>query len=397
MNPRLQIAFAGFVLLGATVCLSQVAEDRQQEFATHIQKAQSYLRDKRPDLAIPELQAAVTINPADPEAQGNLAVLLYFQGRFADAIPHFREALDKQPTLVKIQGLLGLAEAHTQDFADARKDLNAAFPQVLDKKFKVDVGLELVGLYTQSGDLDEAAEVVTQLRKADPENPEVLYAAYRTYGDLSSESMMALALAVPDSAQMHQMIAHEEIKQGNTNGAIAQFRKAMAIDPHLPGIHFELAELLNTSLDVKVKKEAEEEYHAALIANPQDEKAEYRLGEIAAARGNSAQALNCYTKAVELEPSDAVAKLGLAKALIELDELDKAQGLLEEAVQLEPTNAIAHYRLATLYGRKGRVDDAKREVELYKKYKELKEKLRTTYKDLLVQPKEIRADEQDEK
>jgi len=395
MNPRLQIAFAGFVLLGATVCLSQVAEDRQQEFATHIQKAQSYLRDKRPDLAIPELQAAVTINPADPEAQGNLAVLLYFQGRFADAIPHFREALDKQPTLVKIQGLLGLAEAHTQDFADARKDLNAAFPQVLDKKFKVDVGLELVGLYTQSGDLDEAAEVVTQLRKADPENPEVLYAAYRTYGDLSSESMMALALAVPDSAQMHQMIAHEEIKQGNTNGAIAQFRKAMAIDPHLPGIHFELAELLNTSLDVKVKKEAE--YHAALIANPQDEKAEYRLGEIAAARGNSAQALNCYTKAVELEPSDAVAKLGLAKALIELDELDKAQGLLEEAVQLEPTNAIAHYRLATLYGRKGRVDDAKREVELYKKYKELKEKLRTTYKDLLVQPKEIRADEQDEK
>ena len=41
--------------------------------------------------------------------------------------------------------------------------------------------------------------------------------------------MMALALAAPDSAQMHQVIAHEEIKQGNTNGAIAHYRKPMIV------------------------------------------------------------------------------------------------------------------------------------------------------------------------
>ena len=100
-----------------------------------------------------------------------------------------------------------------------------------------------------------------------------------------------------------------------------------------------------------------------------------------------------YTKAVELQPADADAKLGLAKALIEMDQPDKALPLLEDAVQLEPTNATAHYRLATLYRKMGRTDDAKREMELYKKYKEMKEKLRALYKELLVQPKEIRADE----
>ena len=64
MNAKLRIFSAGFILmLGATLCLSQAAPDRQREFAAHIQKAQDYLRQKRPDLAIPELQAASEINP----------------------------------------------------------------------------------------------------------------------------------------------------------------------------------------------------------------------------------------------------------------------------------------------------------------------------------------------
>jgi hypothetical protein len=43
------------------------------------------------------------------------------------------------------------------------------------------------------------------------------------------------------------------------------------------------------------------------------------------------------------------------------------------------------------------MEDATREVELYKKYKDMKEKLRAVYKDLQVQPNEIRRDEPDEK
>jgi Flp pilus assembly protein TadD len=209
--------------------------------------------------------------------------------------------------------------------------------------------------------------------------------------------MMALALAAPDSAQMHQILAHEEIKEGNTNGAIAQYRKAMAIDPKLPGIHFELAELLNTSQDASAKKEAEQEYRQALAVNPLDEKAECRLGEIDATRGNTSQAYEEFSRAVALQPADSDAKLDLAKTLVRMNQLDSAQALLEETIKLEPTNAIAHYRLGTLYQKQRRVEDAKREVELYKKYKEMKEKLHAIYKELMIQPAEIRADEPDQK
>ena len=385
------------VLLGSTWGLSQATDDAQQQFAAHMQKAHAYLDQKQPALAIPEFQAAVAIDPTSLDAQANLGVLLFFQGKSADAIPHFRAALagrteEQQPGLTKIQGLLGIAEAHTLDFANARKDMEAAFPAIPDPRFQVQVGLELVGLDTASGDLEKAADVIAQLRKVAPENPEVLYAAYRTYTDLAGESMLALSLAAPDSAQMHQVLAHENTRQGNNNGAIAQYRKAIALDPHLPGIHFELAELLHTSSDEAVKKEAEQEYHAALKENPQDEKAILRLAELDALKGNREQSYQEYTKAVELQPADADAKLGLAKTLIEMNQSDKALKLLEETVQLEPTNATAHYRLATLYRKLGRADDSKREMELYKKFKEMKEKLNALYKELQVQPKEIRAE-----
>lgn len=397
MKLKCGIAFAGVVfLLGVPVSLSQATGDKQQEFAAHMQKAKGYLDEKQPALAIPEFQAAVAIDPESIDAQANLGVLLFFQGKPADSIPHFRAALERQPGLAKIQGLLGMAESRTLDFADARKDMEAAFPLISDPRFQLQLGLELVSLNTQSGDLDKAAAVVSQLRKANPDNPELLYAAYRTYSDLAGESMLALSLAAPDSAQMHQLLAHEDTRQGNTLGAVAQYRKAIAIDPHLPGIHFELAELLNTSTDEAVKKEAEQEYRAALRENPQDEKSILRLAQIEAQKGNREQSFQEYTRAAALQPADAEAKLGLAKTLIDMNQPDEALPLLEDAVKLEPTNATAHYRLATLYRKMGRADDAKREMELYKKFKEMKENLSTLYKELQVQPKEIRADDPDE-
>lgn len=395
--PRQILFVISFLACAAGLTFSQSQPGAQDTFAAHIQKARKFLDEKRPDLAIPELQAAVAIEPGNFEAQGNLGVLLYFQGKTSDAIPHLRAAVNGQPGLGKIQGLLGLAEVRTQDFQHGRKDLETAFPTINEPKFKIEMGLELVSLETQAGDQDQASLVVAQLRKIAPDNPEVLYAAYRTYSDLMGESMLALSLAAPDSAQLHQMMAHEQNRQGNTNGAIEQLRKAIAISPHLPGSHFELAELMYSSQDDAVKKQAESEYRAALKDNPQDEKAVLRLAEIDAQKGDIDQSLKGYTQAVQLQPSDADAKLGLAKTLIALNQNDKALTLLEETVQLDPTNATAHYRLGSMYRELGRAEDSKKEIELYKKFKDMKEKLQALYKELQIQPKEVVTDEPDHK
>jgi len=299
--------------------------------------------------------------------------------------------------LSKVQGLLGLAEVSTLDFNQGRKDLEASFPSIQDEKFKVQVGLELVSLDTEAGDRDEAVSVLAKLMKAASNSSEVIYAAYRTYSDLAGESMLALAIHAPESAQMHQMIAHEETREGKTNDAIAEYRKAIAIDPHLPGAHFELSELLHTSQDSVVKKEAEQEYLAALKENPQDERLLGRLGEMDAQKGEFQKSYEEFSKAVMQHPEDSDARLGLAEALTALDQANKALPLLMQTVQEDPTNAVAHYRLGMLYRKEGRLDDAKREVEIYKKLKDLKDKLRIQLKDLFIVPNEIQADEPGEK
>lgn len=371
---------------------SQSVPSDKAQIAQHERMAQQYLREQHPDLAIPEFKKVVELDPANIEARVNLGVLLFFRGEYADAIPQLRAALDANAELWKVRSLLGFAEEHTSDIAAARKDLEASFPKIEERKLKIEVGLDLVGIYTANSELDKAAEVVSQLKAAYPDAPEVLYAAYRTYADLSGETMIGLSLVAPDSAQMHQLLAHEETREGNTNGAIAQYRKAIALNPHLPGVHFELAELLHSSDVPAVKNEAEQEYRAAVSENPLDEKALCALADIAEGNGDFNAAFEDYSKAVTIQPDDAGAKLGLAKVLIDMGRFDKAFPLLQASVQLEPTNAVAHYRLGTLYRRIGKLDEAKREIDLFQQYKGMKDKLRAVYKELQVQPDEIRAD-----
>jgi tetratricopeptide (TPR) repeat protein len=206
-----------------------------------------------------------------------------------------------------------------------------------------------------------------------------------------------MALVAPDSAQMHQVMAHEETKQGNTAAARLQFQKAAEIDPKLPGIHFELGELLGISEDPKVRATAEAEYKAALAENPLDEKAETKLGDLASRNGDTTGALEHYNRALRLQPDDAEAEFGLAKTLIAMNQQAKALPVLERAVQLEPTNAAAHFRLSTIYREMGRTADSQHEVEEYKKLKTTKEKLEPIFKEMQVHPAILSNEEQEAK
>jgi tetratricopeptide (TPR) repeat protein len=393
-----RIIFIGLnLLLGASFCFAQTSEATHQQIQDHTRKAQAYLNEKRPDLAIPELQALVALDPQNVDAQANLGVLLFFRSDYVNAIPAMKAALKIQPDLAKIQGLLGIAEKNTGDSYDARNDLEKSFPQLQDEKFKRQVGLQLIELNSAAGDLDKAAVVVSQLRHSYPEDKEILYAAYRVYSDLAGESMLSLSIVDPNSAQMHQVMAHEEARQGNNSGAIAQYRKAYALDPHLPGIHFELAEALDAAGDIKLHEEALQEYLEAVKANPLDVKAQCRLGDIYAQKGDAARAQSYYVKAVAQQPENAEANLGLAKALLTLNQKKEALPILERAVQLDPTNAAAHYRLSVLYREEGRGEDAKRELDMFLKYREMKEKLRGIYKEMQIEDKHIHNDEKSEK
>ncbi len=385
-TTAVSVLLCAFLFFFPATGFSQSSPTRQQQIESHLKQARTYLSENRPDLAATEFQAIVALDPKNVDAQGNLGVVLFFQGKYAESSPHLRAALKLQPNLWKIQALLGIAEKRTGDVNSALTDLEKAFPNLKEQKIRIDTGMQLIDIYSGAGDLPKAVPIITALRDIDPTNVEIIYTAYRIYSDLLDEARLSLIVVAPNSARVHQMMAHELARQGNTDEAIANYREALKIDPNVSGLHFELAEMLNNSSIPGGREEAEKEYQAALAINPNDEKAECKLGDLAALRGDQQAAAEYYQRALKLQPNDSEAILGLAKSLMTMNQPEKALPLLEQAVKLDPTNAVAHFRLSTLYRKMGRTADANRELEDYQKYKAMKEKLRDTYRQMRIQP-----------
>lgn len=353
-----------------------------QDAAAHEAKAQEYLRTRQPELARKEFEAIVAADPGNLNAQTNLGVLDYFAGDYKGAEPHLRVAVQADPSLSRQQALLGFSERRNNEVEAARKDLAAALPGLQDARLKKQAGLELVELDTAAGDLPAAATTIHQLKASLPTDPEVLYAAYRVYTDLSGEAMLDLSLAAPESPQMHQAMSHELARERDNKGAIANLRTALAADAHLPGGHFELAALLQASSDPAQKAEAEEQFKLALQDNPHDEKALTRVGDLQADKGDHGAAEASYRQALALQPEFPDAAIGLAHELVETGHPDEAVALLQRAVKNDPGNLLAHYRLSGVYRRLHQPEAAKREVAEYEKLKTLREKLRGIYEAL---------------
>ena len=91
-----------------------------------------------------------------------------------------------------------------------------------------------------------------------------------------------------------------------------------------------------------------------------------------------------YRRALTLQPGNEEAKIGLAKVLMDKGDAAGAEALLEGVEAADPANALAHYRLSDVYRKLGRADDVKRELELYKRYKEERERLLLVYKQMRV-------------
>jgi tetratricopeptide (TPR) repeat protein len=358
------------VFVAISIRLSAQTPNRS-EIEQHYQKAQAALQAKQNAVAAQEFREILRLDPQSASAHANLGLIAFDANNYGQAAQEFRAAFKLQPKLWNAEAFLGMSEFRLGNTKEAEPVLEDAYRHVSDVRMRTRVGNDLIALSYQSGDLNPAVDILRGLEQANPEDPATLYTAYRIYSDLAARRLARLEEAAPESAQMHQVLAQLSASQDDFPEAIAQYRKALEIDPQLPGIHFELGQMiLANSTEEPARQAAESELMLALASDPNNSECEYLLGEIEWLRSKPEEALQHYDKALQLRPGYVDAQVAAGKALARLGDAAGALKHLSDAVAADPRSEAAHYQLSQIYLKLGRTQDAERESATFKQLRE---------------------------
>lgn len=380
---------AVFTLLAcALLAIAQTPEPRSPEVRDHLRKAFEYLRAKDSVRASEEFKAVLAMDPKNAEAYSNLGAIALSSRDYSNASQYLRSALEIDPVSAKTRALLGICESRMGQ-RSAQVLLEKSFATLNDKELQIQVGIELANLYSRHGNTERTASVMQSLVNLDPDNVEILFMAQQVYGELADDTMNKLAVLAPGSARMQQVIAERLINAGDLHAAIEHYKRALEMDPRLPGVRYELGEAIleSSPTDGATQAEALNELDAALRNEGDSAKIECQLGRIAFLRSDTQEASAHYNKALGLNPMDVEAQMGLAKILMAADKPQEAAKYLRQAVQSDPLNAEAHYRLSTVCRKLQQTEEAAKELRLFQEIKQIKERVRELYRQMNKKPR----------
>jgi tetratricopeptide (TPR) repeat protein len=367
--------------------VAQGGNSQAAEIRGHLEKAEAYLKAQDPGSAAKEFDAVLALDPENAEAFANLGVVAFLKRDCQTASQNFRKALAIDPSLAKTRALLGICRWRLGD-PSARLLLEKSFATLTDKRLRLQVGRELAALYDQQGDTEAAAALMRKLVNLDPDNVEVLFMAQRLYSELADDTLNKLAVLAPGSARMQQVIAERLVNAGDIKGAIDHYRKALQIDPRLPGVHFELGEAILQSApgDAGTQAEAQKEFEVASNVDGDSAKTECQLGSIALSQSLMDQALAHFERAYQINPNEVQAQMGLAKVMMLQEKPQEAIEYLRKAVESDPLNGAAHYQLGIAYRRLQMTDAARKELQLSQEIKKTKDQVEELYRQMNRKP-----------
>jgi tetratricopeptide (TPR) repeat protein len=345
--------------------------------------AMEALQSGQDSVAEKEFREILRLDPKNASACANLGMIAFRHGDYTHASTEFRTAINFQPSLWNAVAFLGMSELRLGNNDEAKPWLESAFEHVRDPDLRTQVSMDLITLYHASNQPTRAVDVLRAVGQAASDDPATLYLAYRTYSDLAAQQLSRLAQVAPESTQMHQILAQALASQDDFQGAIAQYRRALELDPQLPGGHFEIGQLaLQESTAEPARQIAEKEFRTALSADPKNAECLYMLGEIQWLRSQPQEAFAFYKQALALRPAFVDAHIAVGKALTTLGQTNAAVQELLEAVRLDPQSEVAHYRLSEVYRRLGRMQDAERELAAFRELRDSHAPLRALYQQI---------------
>jgi tetratricopeptide (TPR) repeat protein len=198
------------------------------------------------DQAIKKFKDTLRLAPRHAGALGSLGRALHKQGKTAEAIEHYTEALTIRTDMPQIHRWLGSALEEVGRTDEAARHFREALRYDPDSgKDHGALGIMLV----QQGELEAALAHFTEAVKSNPNDPNVKYnlgLALAKFGrvDQAAQQFAESLRLAPDNFDARCCLAAALALQGDSDGAVAHYRMALRLRPDSADAHGKLGDLL---------------------------------------------------------------------------------------------------------------------------------------------------------
>jgi tetratricopeptide (TPR) repeat protein len=345
--------------------------------AAHHAQGEALLALRRPAEAEPALRKAIELDPKRALPRTDLALALLAQGKTKEAVDEARKATEANPQSGEAFAVLGTAilAADKNNWSDAiAQAQQGAFLNARNPVVQVSVGR----IFESANNFDQAAAAYKRALDADPGYVPARSALLKMQvlrGELDAALIEARKLIqdAPENAEAQLVVGRILLRKGEFGEAVSPLEMAAKFDPQNAEAHA----LLGTAYQyTRESDNALEAYRKAVRLAPQNN--DYRstyglllalnekydegiaeLKKVVATPGykdaaawvnlgwvyrnmepsNALESIAAYTKALEIDPKNEQAALGLGWAHSYQRNYDQAIAAFQKSIELDPKTA----------------------------------------------------------
>ena len=298
-----------------------------------------------------ELEWLLVAEPDEPEVHNLFAAVLADQNRPEQAIAHYVEALRLSPDYfeARYDFALYLMRLGRIDGALAHYDLLATLAPD-DSRVWFQYGMAL----RRADRVEESDWRLARAVTLDPGLAEQFQRAGIRLTAGPAQADPSEAAAGTTDVKALRARADKAADVGRLDAAIDLCRRALAISPDDPAIHFQLAGML---VEAHRPGEAIGHYRRVLSAQPEIARFHFDIGVAFAATEDIESCIKHFREALRIEPDFLDARYSLAQKLVAAKRFDEALEAMD-GLESQPRIALLHFDIGVAFGASGEGESA---------------------------------------
>jgi tetratricopeptide (TPR) repeat protein len=330
------------------------------------------------------LQAAGHVTEADAEHKLFLAEALRHVangraniGEYALSVPIYEQAIQFAPKDFTLHLEYAEAALDADDPAKAKtlaQESLALLPEGADQKRAKTMHVLAQALWG-TGDRKQSIDDYKAAAALDPSftNVYAVGTTALTLGDKVTATRIFTGIVAKfgDTATVHMQLGRAYAIARDYPEAIQEFKKALAKDSRMSGLHYSLGAAMMQSSGEAAYPDAEAEFRKELTLQPDDRLSYPQLGRIALAHHDYKEAESDLIRANELDPGNPDTLRLSAQLYTEMGKIPEAEAAYRNAITATPDPSRHHYEIAAVHYQLGRLlwqsgdrDESKKEMHI---------------------------------